>query len=126
MLAPLTIRGANTAWYDAHGLHAALRTFLARFVLKIGKELVFEVPNGLLMRGTTKYRYFVIFGGEIVKIPNVKRRNLPFFGEIFVENTVVLAVTVLKTGRKQQETKHTNLNFLKLFSDWKNIKFQEN
>ena len=58
-------------------------------------------------------------------IRNVKPRNLPFFGDFFVENAVVLAVTVLKTCRKQPETKQTNLNFVKLFSDWKNIKFQE-
>ena len=93
------------------------------------KRLRKSIPNFIrrLMYtngGNTKNRYFVIFGGDFVKIRNVKRRNLPFFGEFFVENTVVLAVTVLKTGRKQPETKQTTLNFV-IFSDWKISNFKK-
>ena len=75
---------------------------------------------------TAKFQYFVIFGGDFGETRNVKFRNLPFLWRVFVENALVLAVAVLKTGGKQQETKEQNLNFPKHFSDWKNIEFQEN
>ena len=66
---------------------------------------------------TVKFQYFVIFGGDFDETRNVKFRNLPFFWRVFGENALVLAVAVLKTGGKQQETKEQNLNFPKLFSD---------
>ena len=59
----------------------------------------------------------MIFGVDFVKTHNVGFRKIPFFWRVFVENTLVLAVAVLKTGGKQQETKEQNLNFPKLFSD---------
>ena len=64
-------------------------------------------------------------GGEIVKIPNVKLRKILIFEDFFVNTALILALRQLKTDRKQQELKEANLNFSKLFSDPKNIKFQE-
>ena len=64
-------------------------------------------------------------GGEFMKIRNVKFRKLPIFEDFFVNTALILALRQLKTGRKQQELKEASLNFSKLFSDPKNIKFQE-
>ena len=60
-----------------------------------------------------------------MKIRNVKLRKLPIFEDFFVNTALILALRQLKTGRKQQELREENLNFSKLFSDPKNIKFQE-
>ena len=56
----------------------------------------------------------------------VERRKLPVFEEFFVNTALVLALRECQTGRKQQEPKERNLTFSKLFSDPKNIKYQEN
>ena len=49
-----------------------------------------------------------------------------FFEDNFVNTALILALRKLKTGRKQQELREGNLNFSKLFSDPKNIDFEEN
>ena len=56
----------------------------------------------------------------------VERRKLPVFEEFFVNTALVFALRESETGRKQQEPKERNLTFSKLFSDPKNIKYQEN
>ena len=61
-----------------------------------------------------------------MKIRNVKLRKLPIFEDLFVNTALILALRQLKTDRKQQKQKEANLNFSKLLSDPKNIKFQEN
>ena len=61
-----------------------------------------------------------------MKIQDVERRKFPFFSDFFVNTTSVCALGALKTGRKVQNLKERNLNFSKLFSDRKNIDFQEN
>ena len=65
-------------------------------------------------------------GGEFTKTEIVERRKLPIFGDFFVKNTIKLGFRVLATCHKLQERKEENLKFSKLFSDRKNIKFQEN
>ena len=60
-----------------------------------------------------------------MKIRNVKLRKLPIFEDFFVNTALILALRQLKTGRKQQELREGNLNFSKLFSDPKNIDFEE-
>ena len=61
-----------------------------------------------------------------MKIRNVKFRKLPIFEDFFVNTALILALRQLKTGRKQQELREGNLNCSKLFSDPKNIGFEEN
>ena len=61
-----------------------------------------------------------------MKIRNVECRKLPVFRDFFISARVILALSVLKASRKQQNPKERNLNFSKLFSDRKNIDFQEN
>ena len=60
-----------------------------------------------------------------MKFRNVKLRKLPIFEDFFVNTALILALRQLKTGRKQQELREGNLNFSKLFSDPKNIDFEE-
>ena len=61
-----------------------------------------------------------------MKIGEVECRKLPVFRDFFINARVILALSVLKASRKQQNPKEGNLNFSKLFSDRKNIDFQEN
>ena len=60
-----------------------------------------------------------------MKIRDVRPRKILIFDDIFVNAALVWAVRELKTRWKQRKSKEGNLNFPKLFSDWKNIKYQE-
>ena len=61
-----------------------------------------------------------------MKIRDVECRKLLVFRDFFINARVILALSVLKASRKLQNPRERNLNFSKLFSDRKNIDFQEN
>ena len=61
-----------------------------------------------------------------MKIRDVECRKILVFRDFFVNTRPILALSVLKTSRKLQNPKERNLKFSKLFSDPKNIDFEEN
>ena len=120
------VSSANPATLEGYGLYRLPDGLIAPIAFKIGEESVHKYRNTCQIGGSTKFQYFAIFGAYFGQNPECWCRKILFFGDFFVSTATIFPLGEFKTGRKQHEPNERNLKFPKLFSDPKNINFEEN